>query len=127
MRIYYGRGDSVSPPRVWVAGEGRLWELPADQHWRCPEHGHGWGEEVQGLNTAFSVLRDVLGKREDGLAAQLAPLYRSQILAKMGGGGWQADTEIVLRWVLETVLPYAWPISERVPQAAEGVPHDAPF
>jgi hypothetical protein len=127
MRIYYVRDGGRGHPAVLVWREGRLDELPPERHPHCPEHGHGWAEEHQGLNTAFTVLGDVLGEEHVDLALWLAFPYRAEVIGKFTGGGGQVDEEDVLRWVLGKALVYAWPLALRVAPAGKEANHVAPF
>jgi hypothetical protein len=112
MRVYYGRSDGRGLPVVLVAEGSRLWELPPVRHHRCADHGHGWCEESQGLNTAWAILRDVLQGTDHPLADALCQEYRAQVISRLTGSAWAITTEDVLRWVVGALSVYAWPIHE---------------
>jgi hypothetical protein len=111
VRTYYGRSDGRGLPTVLVAADGRLWELPPLRHHRCADPGHGWGEEVQGLNTAWTLLRHVLDDQDEQLAGVLCHEYRAQVISRLDGSSWSLTSEQVLRWVVGALLVYAWPIT----------------
>jgi hypothetical protein len=111
MRVYYGRSDGRGLPAVLVAEGSRLWELPPVRHHRCADHGHGWCEEAQGLNTAWAILRDVLVGADQPVADALCHEYRAQVISRLTGSAWSLTAEDVLRWVVRALLVYAWPVT----------------
>jgi hypothetical protein len=111
VRTYYGRSDGRGLPTVLASEHGRLWELPALRHHRCADHGHGWGEEAQSLNTAWSVLRDVLHSFDERLPDVLCHEFRHQVISNITSPAWSLPDEDVLRWVIGALLVYAWPIT----------------
>jgi hypothetical protein len=127
VRIYYGRQDARGIPEVLVWRDGELHALPAEQHPRCHEAGHGWGEEAQALNTAWVVLRDALPAPWALVAELLAQRFRVGTVAKLPAKGWQFTREDVLRWVGERALEEAWPALQVEPQRGEEAGHVAPF
>jgi hypothetical protein len=111
VRTYYGRSDGRGLPAVLVGEGSRLWELPPVRHHKCADPGHGWAEEAQGLNTAWAILRDVLGESDEHLADVLCHEYRAQVISRLAGAAWALTSEDVLRWVVGALLVYAWPIT----------------
>jgi hypothetical protein len=127
MRIYYGYQDARGLPAVLVWRDGALHALPAEQHSRCPETGHGWAEEVQSLNTAWTILLDALPARWASVAQMLAGRFRSGTVAKLNAKGWQFTREDVLRWVAERALEEAWPELQVEPRGDQEDEHAPPF
>jgi hypothetical protein len=124
MRTYYGRPDGRGLPTVLAVENGRLWELPAMRHHRCADPGHGWGEEAQALNTAWSLLRDVLRTFEERLPDVLCHEFRHQVISRIASPAWALPDEDVLRWVIGALLVYAWPVTAVGALQERGDDHD---